>query len=163
MNIKISIVAMISMLSLVACSKLTLQDTYEKQQKDDGRDGFNIIHIEESEQYGLVLATSWTEEYIQNKDRPGINVYEKENGAWVSIPGVSCDNTGAARLKIQKDTYLYCGAITEDRPYIKVTVGETEAKVFKVTDSTGVWYAVEKSMDMKVIGSYANGGQHTFR
>jgi len=149
--------------SIVACAPDTLQSTFEKEQKDNQMDGFNIIHIEENEQYGLVLATSWTEQYIQNKDRPGINVYENQSGKWVARPGTSCDSPGASRLGIQNGLYLYCGAITEERPYVKITVGETEAKIFDVNDKNRVWYAVEESMDLKIIGSYASGEQVTFR
>ena len=38
-----------------------------------------------------------------------------------------------------------------------MTVGETEAKIFDVNDKNQVWYAVEKSMDLKLRGTYENG------
>jgi hypothetical protein len=41
-------------------------------------------------------------------------------------------------------------------------VGETGAQIFDVTDNKGVWYVVEKSRDVIVNGSYANGEQVRF-
>lgn len=156
------ILGLLFSISLTACAPDTLQSTYEKEQKSNQMDGFNIIHIEENEQYGLVVATSWTEEHVQNKDKAGINVYENDNGKWVGRPGTSCSNPGAARLGIQNGLYLYCGSIGENRPYVKVIVGETEAGIYDVNDTTRVWYAVVDSMDLKTVGSYANGEQVTF-
>jgi len=51
-------------ISMVACAPDTLQSTFEKDQRNDGMDNINIIHIEENELYGLVVNTSWTEDYI---------------------------------------------------------------------------------------------------
>jgi hypothetical protein len=150
------------LISFAACAPDTLQSTFEKEQKSDQMDGFNIIHIEENEQYGLVVATSWTEEYIQNKDKASIRVYENDNGKWVGMPGTSCSNPGAARLGIQNGLYLYCGSIGENRPYVTITVGETEAGIYDVNDTTRVWYAVVDSFELKTVGSYASGEQVTF-
>jgi hypothetical protein len=162
MKIKIFPVLVFS-ISMMACAPDTLQSTFEKDEKNNGMDGINIIHIEENEQYGLVLATSWTEQYIENKDKPGISVYENDNGKWIGSPGTSCSGPGATRLGIQNGLYLYCGAITENRPFVKITVGETEASIFEVNDKIRVWYAVENSMDLETKGSYASGEQVTFR
>jgi len=60
-------------------------------------------------------------------------------------------------LGIQNGLYLYCGAITEDPPYVKITVGETQASIFDVNEKIKVWYAVVNSMDLKMVGSYATG------
>jgi hypothetical protein len=153
-------IGLIFLISIVACSPDTLQSTYEKEQKNNGMDGFNIIHIEENDRYGLVLATSWTEEYIENKDKPGIHNYEKVDGKWVMYPGVSCgDGRGAATLGIMDGKYLYCGVITEERPFVKMNVGETEAKIFDVNGKKQVWYAVENAMGLKIRGTYENGEQ----
>jgi hypothetical protein len=151
-----NLTGMLFLMVIVACSPGTLQSFYEKQQKENGMDGFNIIHIEENDKYGLVLATSWTEEYIQNKDKPGIMVYEKDNGKWVSRPGTTCAGLGAT-LGIGGGRYLYCGSITEKRPYVKIMVGETQAQVFDVSDKKRVWYAVEHSMGIQKWGSYETG------
>ena len=147
---------MLFLIVIVACSPDTLQSTYEKQQKENGVDGFNIIHIEENDEYGLVLETSWTKQYIENKDKPGIMVYEKNNGKWVARPGMSCDGLGGT-LGIGGGRYLYCASITENRPYVKIMVGETEAQIFDVNDKKRVWYAVEHSMGVQKWGSYETG------
>jgi hypothetical protein len=153
-------IGLIVLVSIVACSPDTLQSTYEKEQKYNEMDGFNIIHIEENDRYGLVLATSWTEEYIQNRDKPGISVYEKVEGKWSRNPGISCgDGRGAATLGIPDGNYLYCGVITEERPFVKMAVGETEAQIFDVNDKKRVWYAVEKAMGLKIRGTYESGEQ----
>ena len=155
MNIRI-LTGMLFLIVIFACSPDTLQSTYEKQQKENGMDGFTIIHIEENDEYGLVVETSWTEEYIQNKDKPGVMVYEKDNGKWVARPGISCDGLGGT-LGIGGGRYLHCASITEKRPYVKIMVGATEAQIFDVNDKIRVWYAVGDSMDMNVWGSYATG------
>ena len=155
MNLR-NLTGMLFLIVIVACSPDTLQSTYEKQQKENGMDGFNIIHIEENDEYGLVVETSWTEEYIQNKDKPGIMVYEKDNGKWVARPGMSCDGLGGT-LGIGGGRYLYCGSITENRPFVKIMVDETEAQIFEVNDKKRVWYAVEHSMGMQKWGSYETG------
>ena len=132
MNLK-TLTGLLLLTSLVACGPETLQSTYEKAQREDGMDGFNIIHIEENEQYGLVISTSWTEQYMENKDRPGIKYYEKMDGKWIMHPGTDC-GTGrsASTLGIMGGSYVYCGVITEQRPFVKMTVGETEAQIFDV-------------------------------
>ncbi len=139
----------------------TLQSTFEKDERNNGVDYINIIHIEENEQYGLVVHTSWTEDYIQNKDRPGISVYHKVKGKWTRSPGTSCGSTGAySKMGIQNGLFLYCGIIAEEPPYVpyvKITVGETEASIFEVTEKIKIWYAVVNSMDLKMVGSYATG------
>ena len=81
---------MVLSISMAACAPDTLQSTFEKDEKNNGMDSVNVIHVEENEQYGLVLATSWTEQFIENKDRPGISVYENNNGKWTRSPGMSC-------------------------------------------------------------------------
>jgi len=146
---------------IVACAPDTLQSTFEKAQQSNGMDGINIIHIEENEANGLVLATTWTEQYIENKDRPGINVYLQENGQWMAIPGTDCDGP-MFTLGMQGNGYLYCGVITEDRPYVKIMVGETEAQIFDVNDKKRVWYVVQKSRGLIVQGSFASGEQVQF-
>lgn len=142
--------------AILACTPDTLQSTFEKDQQSNGMDGVNIIHIEENEAYGLVLATTWTEQTLENKDRPGINVYLQEDGQWMAIPGTDCDGP-MFTLGIQGNGYLYCGSISEKRPYVKILVGETEAQIFDVNDKKRVWYVVGKSRGMVVQGSYTSG------
>jgi len=161
MNIR-NLTGMLFLIVIVACSPDTLQSTYEKQQKENGVDGFNIIHIEENDEYGLVVETSWTEQYIQNKDKPGIMVYENHDGEWVTRPGMQCQGLPGS-LGIGGGRYLYCASITENRPYVKIMVGETEAQIFDVNDKKRVWYAVVNSMDMNVWGSYATGEPEKIR
>jgi hypothetical protein len=162
MNIRL-ITGLVFSISIIACAPDTLQSTFEKERKDNNMNDFNIIHVEENEAYGLVVATTWTEEYIQNKDKAGIRVYENDNGKWIAMPGMDCSGQGAARLGIQNGNYLYCGSFTEDRPFVKITVGETEARIFDVTDKIQVWYAVETSMDLDTFGSYESGEQVKFQ
>jgi len=130
MNIR-NLTGMLFLIVIVACSPDTLQSTYEKQKKESGVDGFNIIHIEENDEYGLVVETSWTEQYIENKDKPGIMVYEKYDGEWVTSPGMQCQDLPGA-LGIGGGRYLFCASITENQPYVKIMVGETEAQIFNV-------------------------------
>ena len=101
------------------------------------------------------------EQYIENKDRPGINVYLQENGQWMAIPGTDCDGP-MFTLGMQGKGYLYCGVITEDRPYVKIMVGETEAQIFDLNDKKRVWYVVQKSRGLIVQGSFASGEQVQF-
>ncbi len=143
--------------SMLACAPDTLQSIFEKDERNNGMDDINIIHIEENEQYGLVVNTSWAEEYIQNKDRPGISVYHKAEGKWTRSPGTSCSNQGTSKLGIQNGLFLYCGTITADPPYVKITVGETQASILDVNEKIKVWYAVVNSMDLEKVGSYATG------
>ena len=146
--------------SMLAYASDTLQGTFETDARNDGMEDFNIIHIDENEQYGLVVNTSWTEDYIQNKDRPGISVYHKVKGKWARSPGTSCSSRGTSKLGIQNGLFLYYGIIAEEPPYVpyvKITVGETEASFFDVNEHIKVWYAVVNSMDMKMVGSYTTG------
>jgi hypothetical protein len=69
---------------------------------------------------------------------------------------MQCQNLPGA-LGIGGGRYLYCASITENRPYVKIMVGETEAQIFDFNDNKQVWYAVANSNDMNVWGSYATG------
>ena len=151
MSFKI-LIGIMFLIVIVACTPDTLQSAYEKHQKDIGNYGFNIIHIEEHDDYGLVLATEWSEQDKEDKGKPGIGVFIKESGKWVAIPGTSCDSPQVT-LGIRGGNYLYCGVIIDNRPNVEIMAGETAAQVFDVNDKKRVWYAVEKSMDEKVRGN----------
>jgi len=144
------ILGLVLLFSILGFTPDTLQSTYEKAQKENGMDHVNIIHIEENEHYGLVLATSWNEQFKQNKDRPGIGYYEKVNGKWSMRPGTDCGTgKGSFTLGLSNGDFLYCGVITLERPFIKIMVGQTDAKIFDVSDRIRVWYVVEKSRNNK--------------
>jgi hypothetical protein len=47
--------------------------------------------------------------------------------------------------------------LTEEPPFVKITVGETQASIFDVNEKIKVWYAVVNSMDLEEVRSYATG------
>jgi hypothetical protein len=64
---------LILLLLITGCSGDTsLKGAFEKQMKEDQADGFNLIHLEDNETDGLALYTSWTDDYPDNKNKPGI-------------------------------------------------------------------------------------------
>jgi len=150
MNFKI-LIGIMFVIAIVACAPDTLQSTYEKYQKDVGNYGWNIIHIAEHDDYGLVLATIWSEQDKEDKGKASILAFIKENDKWVVWMGADCDGLQVTQV-IGGGNYLYCGAITDNRPNVEIMVGETAAQVIDVNDQKRVWYAVEKSMGMKVRG-----------
>ena len=145
------LIGIMFVIAIVACAPDTLQSTYEKNQKDVGNYGWNIIHIEEHDDYGLVLATQWSEQDKEDKGKPSILAFIKENDKWVVDWGAACDGPQVTQI-IAGGNYLYCGTITDNRPNVEIMVGETAAQVIDVNDQKRVWYAVEKSMGLKVRG-----------
>lgn len=94
-------ILIIAFMSIYGCSADdSLQGAYERQIKENGMDGFNIIHLEERASVGLVLNTSWTNDYPENQFRPGIHVFEKTEGGWQAVPGTACDANTVARLSL---------------------------------------------------------------
>ena len=162
-----SVVGMCFILSFlvgtVGCADESLQEIFQRKMKDDKMDGYNIIHIEENDQYGLIVNTSWTKQYIENKNEPGIHVYKRDGSKWVMRPGTGCSAGGTSKLGIPGKKTLYCGALTIKRPFAKIIVGDHEAKIFPVTDDLRVWYAVGQGRDLKVKGIAKNGSEHKFR
>jgi len=58
--------------SLAACAgDKTLQGILEAQMKDNGYDGWDIIHVQENETDGFVLHTAWTDQHPDNRSEPG--------------------------------------------------------------------------------------------
>jgi len=137
----------------------SLQGTFEQQMKEDEVDGFNIIHIEENGSQGLVLYTSWTEKYPENKNRPGIRYYEKQDSRWEGRPGTDCSSDGIARLGLMGNGNLYCATLKENMDFEKVLVGGTEAKIFQATESQRVWFAITDDRNSKVRGIKSDGSE----
>lgn len=158
----ITLLVFLSLATVAGCSDdLSLQATFEKQMKDDGVDGFNIIHIDENENRGLVLYTSWTEEYPDNKNYPGINYYRKLEQRWESRPGTACSDRGVSRLGLSGNGYLFCAVLKENMKFEKIRVGDSDAHIFNVNDSMRVWYAVADDKKAKVVGTISDGREVT--
>ena len=157
MQIKLLLV-LLCLSGITACSADTsLQGVFENQMKEDGAVGFTIIHIDEGETHGLVLYTSWTHEYPDNKNKPGIRYYEKSDKQWHGRTGTGCSDRGISRLGLMGNGYLFCAIPRENRGYEKILVGDTEAGIFQVNDSISVWYAAVDNRDAKVVAILDDG------
>lgn len=149
---------LILLLLITGCSGDTsLKGAFEKQMKEDQADGFNLIHLEDNETDGLALYTSWTDDYPDNKNKPGINYYEKVDGKWQSRTGTGCSDGGVSRLGLMGNGHLYCSILKENMDFEKILVDGTEANVFQVGDSIRVWYAVSDEKGAKVTGVSGGG------
>lgn len=141
-----------------ACSgSETLQQAFEKQMKTDGADGFDLIHLQENEQDGLVLSASWTEAYPDNRDEPSVFYFQKQDGRWTRQTGTACSQSGVSRVGLMGNGYLYCSVLRDDWDFAKVRVGETEAKMFQTHAGRNVWYAVAEAFELPVVGVGADG------
>ena len=81
--------------------------------------------------------------------------------------GNECDSVVAvdrwqARVLAYLDASQLEKEAAEDRPYVKIMVGETEAQIFDLNDKKRVWYVVQKSRGLIVQGSFASGEQVQF-
>lgn len=158
----ITLLLFLSLTGVAGCSgDLSLQATFEKQMEDDGADGFNIIHIDEKENRGLVLYTSWTEEYPDNKNHPGINYYHKLDQRWESRPGTACSDSGVSRLGLSDNGHLFCAVLKENMKFEKIRVGGSDAHIFNVSDSIRVWYGVADDKNAKAVGIISDGREVT--
>jgi hypothetical protein len=153
------VLLMISLAALFACTgEMTLQQTVEKQMKEDGMDGFNIIHMTENVDDALVLLTSWTEEYPDNRNRPGIYYYQKQDGQWQQATGTDCSG-GITRLGLLGNGYLYCSSLEPGTGFEKILVDGEEAGMFVVNDNIRTWFHVADNNEAKVIGVNTGGKQ----
>lgn len=145
-------------MGIAGCSgNLSLQESFEKQMKDDGIGGFNIIHIDEKENFGLVLFTSWTEQDPDNKDDTSIHYFEKPDQRWERQPGMGCSTNGVSRLSLTGNGYLFCSVLKANSNLEKIRIGDSEVDIFKVNDGMRVWYAVVDDRDSKVLGISSDG------
>lgn len=138
----------------------TLQDAFEKQMKLNKVDGFDIIKLDERPDLGLVLFTSWTEAYPDNRNRPGVYVFYRQDGRWEMQPGIDCSGGGTARLGLGVRGTLYCAMLKPDWDFTKVMVGETEAGLFAFGEGQRVWYAVAPDGTAPVKGVNAEGREY---
>jgi hypothetical protein len=137
----------------------SLQAAFEKQMMEDGAAGFEIIHVEENENDGLVLYTSRTDEYPEAGDRPGIRYYERLEGRWRSATGMECGSSGASRLGLMGNGYLFCSTLKENRDFERIRVGDSEARMFQTGDGKRVWYAIVDDMESNVTGITSDGAE----
>jgi hypothetical protein len=145
-------------MGIAGCSgNLSLQETFEKQMKDDGIGGFNIIHIDEKENSGLVLFTSWTEQDPNNKDDTSIHYFEKPDQRWERQTGMECSTNGVGLMGLMGNGYLFCSIFKANMDFEKIRIGDSEVDIFNVNDSMRVWYAVVDDRDSKVLGITSDG------
>lgn len=143
---------------IAACSgDNSLQGAFEKQMHDDEVDGFTIIHLEENESDGLVLFTSWTKDYPENRNKPSIHYFQKTENHWKIQTGTACSTNGIAQLGLMGNGYLYCAGFKKAMSFEAVRVGDKEAKLFSTPEVGTVWYARAGEREMKVIGITAEG------
>ena len=155
-----AISVLILLVVTVGCSSdVSLMGAFQKQMAENAVDGFFIIHLEERETDGLVLYTSWTEDYPDNQNRPGINYYERLDTGWESRPGTACSDSGVSRLGLMGNGYLFCSTLKANMDFEKILVGDTEAKMFQFGDNRLVWYAIEDEKGSKVAGISSDGRQ----
>ncbi len=121
------------------------------------RCGCRGIWIVEKENRGLVLYTSWTEEYPDNKNYPGINYYQKLEQRWESQPGTACSDRGVSRLSFSGNGHLFCAVLKENMKFKKIRVGDSDAHIFNVNDSIRVWYGVADDKNAKAVGISNDG------
>jgi len=159
MNMRLKALFLVLLISSAAgCSgDKSLQGAFERQMKDNEVDGFNIIHMEENENDGLVLFTSWTSDYPQNKDKPGIYYYEKVDKAWKNQTGSDCSGTGVSRLGLMGNGQLYCASLKDSISLESIRVGDSEAKMFPTPGGGTVWYARAGERDLKAVGVTSDG------
>jgi hypothetical protein len=134
-----------------------MQGIFEGQMKDNGVDGFEIIHLQENELAGLVLYTSWTSDYPDNRNEPGINYYQKQDGKWVGAMGTACGNNGVSRFGLMGNGYLYCSTLRQDMAFEKIMADGREANVFTFNGDMRVWFAITDSRDSVITGVSSNG------
>jgi hypothetical protein len=125
--------------------------------REDGADGFDIIHVEENERDGLVLYTSWTDEYPDGRNRPGIRYYERLDGRRKSSTGTECSSSGVSRLGLMGNGYLFCSTLKENMSFERIRVGDSEAIILQTSDGKLVWYAIEDEKESNVTGITSDG------
>ena len=130
------LIGIMFVIAIVACAPDTLQSTYEKYQKDVGNYGWNIIHIEEHDDYGLVLATTWTEQDKEDEGKADILAFTKENDKWVVDWGAACDGPQVTQI-IAGGNYLYCGTITDSVPMLKSWLARQRHRLLMLTIKYG--------------------------
>ena len=151
-------ILIIAFMSIYGCSADdSLQGAYERQIKENGMDGFNIIHLEERASVGLVLNTSWTNDYPENQFRPGIHVFEKTEGGWQAVSGTACDANTVARLSLFGNGQLYCASLDPESEVQEVRVGQSAAQIFDSANGSRVWFAITEERDAKAIGTTPDG------
>jgi len=149
------------LLALAGCGgDATLQGAFGKQMKLNKVDGYDIIQLDERPDLGLVLYTSWTEAYPDNRNRPGVDVFYKQNGAWEMQPGIDCSSGGTARLGLGEHGYLYCAMLKPDWDFTRVLVGGQEAQLFEFGEGQRVWYVVVADGEAQVKGVNADGREY---
>ena len=160
MTWKIHLASLLLAVSTTACAgDSTLKGTFEAQMKDNGYDGYEIIHIQENEGDGWVLHTAWTKDYPENRNEPGINYYQREGKKWQSAMGTACSSNGVARLGLRGRGHLFCAQLREGMSFTSIFVDETEAKMFEMGNGATVWYAVSENAEARVRGVTASGAE----
>jgi hypothetical protein len=145
-------------LSLAACAgDKTLQGVFEAQMKDNGSDGWDIIHVQENETDGFVLHTAWTDQNPDSRNEPGVNYFQKQGTEWRSAMGTACSNSGVSMFGLMGNGYLYCSVLRPDMSFENVAAGGHAAQVFTFNETMKVWVAVTSEANAKVVGISKDG------
>ncbi len=144
--------------SLAACAgEQTLQAVFEAQMKDNGSDGWDIIHLQENETDGFVLHTAWTDQQPDSRNEPGVNYFQKEGTEWRSAMGTACSSSGVSMLGLMGNGYLYCSVLRPDMDFDRITAGGEVAQVFTFNETMRVWIAVTSEANARVVGITGDG------
>ena len=155
---KSHIVCALLTFSLVACAgDKSLEGVFEAQMKDNGSDGWNIIHVQENETDGFVLHTAWTDQHPDNRNEPGVSYFQKQGKEWQSAMGTSCSNSGVSRFGLMGNSNLYCSVLRADMDFEKITAGGQAAQIFTFNETMKVWVAVTSESNAKVVGFTKDG------
>ena len=144
--------------SLAACAgDKTLQGVFEAQMKDNGSDGWDIIHVQENETDGFVLHTAWTDQHPDSRNEPGVNYFQKQGKEWQSAMGTGCSNSGVSMFGLMGNGYLYCSVLRSDMDFEKIAAGGQAAQVFTFNGTMQVWVAVTSEANATVVGITKDG------
>lgn len=144
--------------SLSACAgDPSLQGVFEAQMKDDGYAGYDIIHIEENQGDGWVLYTSWTDDYPDNRNRPGVGYFQLEDDQWQSAMGTACSSNGVSTLGLMGNGYLYCSVLRPDMQFESISAGRSDAQIFTFNGTMTVWVAIASEFGASVVGTTSDG------
>lgn len=152
------IAALLSLFSMAACAKdSSLQGAFEAQMKDNGYDGYEIIHLQENESDGWVLHTAWTKDYPDNRNEPGVNYYQKQGKKWQSAMGTACSSNGVSMFGLMGNGYLYCSVLRPGMEFESITAGGQTAQIYTFNDTMTVWVAISPEANAKVSATTPEG------
>lgn len=147
------------LLSATGCSSdNTLQGAFEQIMKEDEVENFEVLHLQENETDGLVVAASWSDDYPDRRDEPRILNFQIEDGRWVVRPGTSCTQRGISKVGLyDSGDWVYCGVLKDKWDFEKVKVGNSEATLVKTHGGKIAFVARAADKEQAIVGVYADG------